>query len=279
MSDQRFEYDDDLLSACARSELAVIVGADRNDSPEVAQWDTACTWLHHQYALHYNRSLQHSRGLGTDTSSNRKRSLDGRFRRFIKSVLQVHAHNSNPQKLYRLSLNQFADLEYPVRETGAFDIHAALWDAPDKELVFLIAEPQDVMDIAANLTIGKGGLGHLNPPKGGRKKPKNQVREQPAERVKFDGSDPNFSVPSIDDPTVDGDLLKITPRNKLEGEITSGQLDGDRYSTYLNWATTDNPDGVRIVRDAFDQVSECNLLIMYADNVLLECVQGVVSFR
>jgi Cathepsin propeptide inhibitor domain (I29) len=256
MSGRRFEYDADLLSACARS---VTVGADGDDSPVVEEFAKACSLLHQQHSNHYkykdkdNRSPQNRRGLGTDGSS--QRSLDGKFRRFLKSVVQVHAHNSNPQKLYRLSLNQFADVETPIQETAAFDIHAALWDSPDKELVFLIAEPQDVMDIAANWTIGKGGFGHLDPPGGRHKKPSSQVRDQPAEKVKFDGSDPHFSVPSIDDPTVDGDLLKVMPRNKLEDEITSD----DKFSTYLNWATSDNPDGVRIVRDAFDQVSQCSL--------------------
>jgi hypothetical protein len=248
MSDRRFEYDGDLLSACA---LSVTVGADRDDSPEVQEFDKACSVLHQQHSNHYNRSPQKRRSLGTDDSI--QRSLDGRFRRFVKSAQQVHAHNSNPQKLYGLSLNQFADVETPIPETSAFDMHAALWDSPDKELVFLIAKPQDVIDIAANWTIGKGGFGHLDPPRR-NKKPSSQVRDQPAEKVKFDGSDPHFSVPSIDDPTVDGDLLKVMPRNKLEDEISD-----DKFSTYLNWATNDNPDGVRIVRDAFDQVSQCIL--------------------
>ena len=50
----------------------------------------------------------------------------------------------------------------------------------------------------------------------------------------------------------EGTNFVVDAKNEMEG-IEDGK--GDRWETYLNWATEDNPDGVGIVHAAMDQVS------------------------
>ena len=55
----------------------------------------------------------------------------------------------------------------------------------------------------------------------------------------------------------DDDSSLLDKENKMGGlvEETVGSDDGgsDDWETYLNWATTDNPDGVAVVHEVMDQ--------------------------
>ncbi|CAB9518907.1 Senescence-specific cysteine protease SAG39 [Seminavis robusta] len=260
MSEIKFDYDEERLSLCARSELAAAVAADRADAMTLVSAskdddDEPCSQLFQEHALHFRRSP--TTGLDHHYHLNR-------FHRFVKSVQQVDLHNSNPSNQHRIALNRFADQDdttiplFPNNNNDSMQDSTSLWDSTTRELLF----SDDPMEIAANWTVGHGGMDHLNPKK--RKKSKVHARDVATDKLKFptrvEGHHP-FEIPTIDDPIVEGDLIRVKPRNKIEQELLDRRADDnsnstDAFSVYLNWATQDNPDGVQIVKDAFDQ-GEC----------------------
>jgi len=132
----------------------------------------------------------------------------------------------------------------------------------------LLSTPEQILDVAANLTIGKGSLNRLY----------NYNKEKKENSINYDLFPTSIDIPTIGQeqgdsfastpeltPDMDGALLSIK-RNKHAFKHPTkkqyhdpvGDKDGDegkeRFTTHLNWATTDNPDGVPIVHGAFDQV-------------------------
>jgi hypothetical protein len=276
MTDIKFEYDEALLTSCAGSALASFVAADDKELqvPSLLQnhedvADKSCTILHKQHALHY----------GNPTPKTFKKKalkdvdvyhVDSRLQRFVRRVLYIFNHNLNSDNLHQLGLNQFADaeslhsrkqtvLENLEMEGDAWESFLD-WDTVDSEFVFSAVDSSGVSDIAANLTVGHGGMQHLHRGKRKRKEDEKKVQEPSAEKIKFPdrGVDPNFAVPSVDHPDMDGDLLKVKPRRHIEKELHKGLNSSDDFAAHLNWATADNPDGVPLVKEAFDQVRRLN---------------------
>ena len=268
MADFKFEYAEDLLKACAHSALAAFVAND-NDNEELQlsehlmlneSADHSCTLLHQQHAQHFGNpppEFFQKKGKG-------KYHIDGRLRQFLKGVLNVYVHNSVPENLHTITLNQFTDnanvrsvlnMNTPELEGSPWESFLD-WNTVDGDFVFTPFEGSDVIEIeiAANLTVGHGGMGHLHH----TKKHRTQTEEESVnEKIKIPerGGDPNFAVPIVDDPDMDGDLLRVKPRHHLEKALNKGFLSPDTFALHLDWATDQNPDGVPIVKDAIDQVS------------------------
>ena len=286
MSDRRFEYEEEILVSCARSELAAFVakhdrsGEDLNiptGKASVVGNDASCSILHEQHAKHYSRPpptpfIKQSMTEEEEDDGHRYVNIDGRLRRFLRSVLHVHSHNSQTENLHRMGLNQFADEEATAlllsQQTVVEMEGGSAWDtlldydSVDSEWILdplaleHMANNNVLVDIAANLSIGHGGTQHLNHKT--KTKTRKRIQDAIKDNIKFPDrrSDPNFAVPCIDDPDLDGELLKVKPRRKVEKELEHGVLDrDDEFGEHLNWATKENPDGVPIVKDAFDQVS------------------------
>ena len=283
MADKRFEYDEELLLSCARSQLVAFVSheddRDRSSGP-VDGDDTVCSLLHEQHAKHYNRHppVPFTKHKNTENGDHRY-VVDERLRRFLQSVLYVHNHNSQTavkssttgerrqRNLHRITLNQFADEDAAswllsqhdtANDERDLEMEGGAWntmldyESLDTEWIL------DPVDIAANLTIGHGGTEHLNHRT--KKARKRTIQDVIAGKITFPKreSDPNFAVPLVDDPDYDGVLLKVKPRRKLLKDLEKHRGGGrgdDRYGAYLNWASHNNPDGVPIVHDPIDQVS------------------------
>jgi len=153
-----------------------------------------------------------------------------------------------------------------------------------KGVTVLLSTSEQILNVAANLTIGKGSMNKLY-----KYKKEKKLNEQtydlypttidiPTDEF-LNGEDVRFATPALT-PDMDGALLSIK-RNKNTPPKTSNKhddkkdmkhvvdngkvIDADnndnhpkrndkKFKTHLNWATTDNPDGISIVHDAFDQV-------------------------
>lgn len=271
MTDIRFEYDEELLSSCAKSAVAAFVAKTDDGTLQIPehlgwheQWDEddSCSALHRQHARHYGNSQPKS----FQKIDNHHYLIDKRLRRFLGTLLNVYYHNSVPDNLHRLGLNQFADAERPdlsalnnvELEGGPWESFLD-WDSVQSEWVFPILEDRDVIEIAANLTVGHGGMGHLHHTKRHRVHTEERAID---EKIKFPehGNNPNFAVPILDEPELDGDLLKVKPRHHIEKALDKDYPNRDYFAFHLDWSTHNNPDGVPIVKDAFDQVSAGQLV-------------------
>jgi hypothetical protein len=125
----------------------------------------------------------------------------------------------------------------------------------------VLSSSKKILEVAADLAIGKGSMHHLEPksPKKKKHKPKVDYDVYPTtiELPPKQGDQNIFQTPELKDPDMSGALLSIKKRKdqdeKHSKNMTNWTTD-DTFATYLNWATEDNPDGVPLVHDAFDQV-------------------------
>jgi len=337
MSQQRFDYDDEILSSCAQSRLSAMVAKEmlkheiedvefRTFLAETATAnktsnnnnngddDDACFLLHQQHAKHYHRLLPdetnkiqskeeeilgHEDKSGSDNDAayyhyDYELKMNDRVTRFLQSVLHVHYHNSQAQHhrhvLHRVTLNQFADqdatplfvslLQQQQQHSSSainslpgedlvVDMKKDVWNtmfdyhALDDEWIldtdlFEISPTTILLDASANLTIGHGGTHYLNHKHWKVKNKRVQDATSDNVRISRQQKDSYFAVPIVDDPKFDGALLKVKPRRKVDQDLEDPQIRGkDKFGKYLNWATKKNPDGVAIVKDAFDQVRFC----------------------
>lgn len=267
MSEARFRYDNRLLSSCALSQLAAYITRDGyHDWQESSSSgsDRACSLLHQQHAEHYGRPAPRAMNKKVTSNNSVSYELDERLQLFVENVLRVHTHNSNRKHLHRLTLNRFADGEVPkyLDQPWSWEYPFKDWDSIEKEVVLSSRsrhqDDEEVVEIAANLTFGRGGLKYLNHKK--KKKPKHRasLKNTIAEKLKFPDRDAgqSFAVPMLDDPDMNGELLKVKPRHRTEREVESGDFEEtDPFGKYLDWSAWDNPDGVPIVHDPIDQVS------------------------
>lgn len=194
-------------------------------------------------------------------------NIEPRFERFLQSVAFVHAHNSNnvdtsssSSSSHRVSLNRFSDMDTQNLFSDADTIDGT-FDAMRRRAM----EEEAMEEVLDFETIGHGGKYLLNPdPKHPKAQqiPVKEIRVPDRERLPF-------GTPVIGT-ELDGYLLTVRKRKihkgaspsdadeddeKDDDDITGDAVvSPDNYKRFLNWATTDNPDGVAIVHDAFDQV-------------------------
>jgi hypothetical protein len=254
--------------------------------------DDSCILLFQQHAAHYGRQhspedehIERASSSSDSGSSHVSYRLGKKIHNFVRNVSFVFDHNSAAKgQSHRVALNQFSDLRTSevIRSNQRWDQHTdrhLLWEnkevweygpfdadyfqeawAGDVGAVTSLSSSQMIRDVAANLAIGKGSLNKLKP-KHRRHKKYGDSSDRIIE-VPFD--DPEaFEAPSTDDSILDGALMSLKEskehrynrKHPRGSDTTSRNNTMDYFETYLDWATTNNPDGVAIVHDPFDQVS------------------------
>jgi hypothetical protein len=254
--------------------------------------DSSCISLFKQHAAHYGRQhspedvLQLEPLPSGDNSGSSPVSyrLGTKLQNFVRNVAFVYDHNVAAKGLsHRVALNRFSDLhtsevigsnrqwdQHTERhllwenvknwEYGAFDDDdfQAAWGGKVGAITSL-SSSQMIRDVAAHLAIGKGSYNKLKPK---HKKHKHDVDDSHVIMIPLDDPDA-FETPATDDSILDGALMsikesrghKFNRKHPEEFNSTTHNNTVDSFETNLDWATTNNPDGVGIVHDAFDQVS------------------------
>jgi hypothetical protein len=292
MASRAFTYDEKLLKECAGSNLAKFVASQAGYAEISYTDDNSCISLFRQHAAHYGH--QHSpedifqleplsSGINIESSLDSYR-LGKKLQNFVRNVAFVYDHNIAAKgQSHRVALNRFSDLHTSeviglnrrwdqqtdrhllwenekIWEYGAFDDDdfQAAWGGK-VGVITSLSSSQMIRDVAANLAIGKGSYNKLKPK---HKKSKDDVDDSHIMRVPLD--DPEaFETPFTDDSILDGALMpvkesrghKYNRKHAEEFNTTTHNNTVDSFETKLDWATTNNPDGVGIVHDAFDQVS------------------------
>lgn len=181
-------------------------------------------------------------------------------------------------------------------------------------ITVMLSTPEQILHVAANLTIGKGSMNKLY--KYHKEKKENAQTydlypvtiDIPTDNQlnAYDGNPPDFAVTPSLTTDMDGALLSIkhnkdVPKvDKRENKKTKGdssfvedaakvvnnnENNGENLHTFdkkfhkhLNWATIDNPDGVPLVHDPFDQVCVCFFGAMSIESICLESVVLLTEF-
>ena len=65
----------------------------------------------------------------------------------------------------------------------------------------------------------------------------------------------HYQIPFALDESMEGRELDLKRAKKSDRSTKHVTVEPDPFATSLNWATTNNPDGVPLVHDVFDQVS------------------------
>jgi hypothetical protein len=277
--------------------------------------DDSCISLFRQHAAHYGR--QHSpedERLERLSSGNNTVSfpvsylLGQKLHNFVRNVAFVYDHNFVAEgQSHRVALNRFADLhssevigsnqqwDQPtdrhllwenekVWEYGAFDDDdfQAAWGG-EEGVITSLSSSRMIRDVAANLAIGKGSSFKLTPK---HKKHKHHDDDDSFKIIEVPLDDPEaFEAPSTDDSILDGTLMSIKESHEHRHHrkhperfnTTMHNNTADSFETTLDWATTNNPDGVGIVHAAFDQVSTSCRRVMNGQVVYQYSTYHIVS--
>ena len=163
--------------------------------------------------------------------------VKSRLEKFLRSVSFVHNHNQNPNASHTVALNRFSAVETDH-----------IFSSFGKEPRFLASRHKAVLPAMHHRRLKKAHASSQYV----------IVKDMRVPDVQWDP----FQAPSV---TADnyGYLLSIRKRHfhkSAHGDsIPTVQLDAvpdqDNYKHHLNWATSENPDGVPIVRESFDQLS------------------------
>jgi hypothetical protein len=133
-----------------------------------------------------------------------------------------------------------------------------------------LSDVASILD-AADLGLGHGSFNKMSPKS--KHKKKYEILTDTYLDVPMD-QQKQFQTPDVDFPEDDGALLSIKrnrdmKRNrhdpvaeKEDVSVLDANPDEDGFTTHLNWANSDNPDGVPIVHDAFDQVCPPRIVVM-----------------
>lgn len=136
-----------------------------------------------------------------------------------------------------------------------------------------------ILHVTANLGIGKGSMHALHPKgiRGYKQLPQEDYQATKSIQLSADETPVIFKTPEVNDPDLDGNVLsikeketkkKVVPMKPEEhgaladaNATTTSSIadeykpeDDDVFATHLNWATTENPDGVPIAHAPMDQV-------------------------
>jgi hypothetical protein len=238
-----FAFNEKLLEACATSES----NAD------------ACSQLYEHYCEHYYG--HHS----TDGS---------RRRRFLETVNHVYHHNNNQASAssFRLTLNQFADQDLtnstqqwqegwyqPWNDIDAQDGHDDMDDAePTRPQDRLLLEGVPFTKLDSVPAIQRVLTGHHSSNKHHKNKHhKKNHHHKAAQNGESDAPPLELSLRKhmSSDPFAIVELPSIADGMELDVTHRAKKRHHDGFSNSLNWATKNNPDGVLLVHDVFDQVN------------------------
>jgi hypothetical protein len=222
--------------------------ASPTTSIDLTEEDQSCLRLWKRYNAIYDKSQEDpvegalKRCMAENTDGNLVPTYEIASRRleaFLQSVAFVYAHNnksnkgSPPTTSHRVSLNRFSDMV---------------------ETATLFSEEDSTA--AAHPTLRHRKLVSAKHAK---------MRQVPFKEMRIPMLDRQPFQVSATSSLFDGALLSIKRSRYRDMRYNRGSshesshiedavASSDNYVTYLNWATTENPDGVGIVHDAFDQV-------------------------
>ena len=289
MTDLPFQYDDLLLSSCARSDLAAslapVAAIDQRGGD-----DAACYELFRQYGSHYGRDI--------DADS---RSHD-RFQRFVSNAVFVYRHNTNEEEddgtaidgppRHRVTLNRFADRqehELPLMVGGSADgflpgdfdslpllsvgnvqgssgQDSQLQRDSDSGPSFSRLEYSEDLLRSISATLGFGffrrktshGLSKYTKQRSRYRQFKDEVSPLPGS---MSTSGPVFIWSKKGQKSIylerETDRKHMVRKDKIDE--TDATIDGQDYhgdsdfTRALDWSTANNPDGVPIVHAVMDQ--------------------------
>jgi len=210
-----FPYSENLLNDCANEKLG---GKSQVDGG-------ACEKLFRQHAKHFDRE-------DADISSLR-------FNRFLNSVLQVHDHNKRHGNTHRIGLNQFSDRYNDELPLTSFD-NTSLLDALeslDESTVVNLSSHERILDAA-------GGIYN-------QRRRNGVIREHHS--FELNSFDPKHRWETLNSSNVQKQHHVIGSIPNLSTKYTA--VADEKFENYLNWATTENPDGVSIVNPPSNQGS------------------------
>ena len=256
MTEWRFEYDEDLLDACA-------------GSPKEKPVDASCMSLFIQHQRHFHGV---DPVLGENLAPHMHRKLDN----FVRNVRFIHGHNGLENGGHKVALNRFADynLDTVLSSDDVGDWHRWLRAEEDSlESTFLesnmqsdlagvltpLADIESIKGVAANLTIGKGSFNKLQPSHHSHKSSKKlyDTLSDTFVDIPVSPEQGEFQTPQNEGSDSDGGLLSVKRnpdyRRRRQGVPVHDANPQRGFDVYLNWATQDNPDGVPIVHGSFDQ--------------------------
>lgn len=261
MNDARWVYDQEILKACAQSRVAAVaVGAVGGDSHN----DAACNELFRGFATHHRRRYTEQERLWRVDDD--RYILGSRLTAFLRRVVFVVQHKQqHPASSHQVELNRFADMDVSElfgNNTDRERRRHLEWTSDSEHLLATIPLDDEaaILKVAETLAIGRGSMKRLTPKKYKKIYKTSTIIDIPPD-------DPTiFETPSIADPGLNGLVLSIQHRKGSkhhdnddghddpdDNEIPHPE-DRDEFDQELNWATEHNPDGVKLVHDAFDQV-------------------------
>ena len=282
MSSKPFLYSQSLLNECAESNLVFsligetlgvsnktkqrpprspnpwVIFISREDD-KVEKWrienDQSCKTLYELYNLHYEGSPGYAyldqptfeplTAIKNDTKDGNSRcrfyKIRPRLERFLESVAFVHYHNSKSDSAHRVSLNRFSVMD--TRQLFSEVVYDTSFHR------------RTLLEVSPDFGIGHGAKYVLDRPQSNHYSP---TQEVPVKEIRIPDVDRKpFETPVIG-AELDGFLLDIKKHHHLKQDQQEGDHDAlsakDRFKTFINWATEQNPDGVPIVREAFDQL-------------------------
>ena len=297
--------------------------AGGEESQNSASSPSCCLELFDQYSRHYGRRHTAAETFFVDHDDDGF-ELGNRIEAFLRSVHFVYQHNnnnsSNNNNIHTVALNRFSDLHpdeiFATPTLTATEPIHNLWGERSRlrrqliqeesssgpwesdllgsttntdshngdGVTVLLSTPEQILHVAANLTIGKGSLNKLYKY---HKQQKTNAQTYDLYPVTLDipaenqweeapNDHSNFAATPALTPDMDGALLSIKHNknmpepwnhNNINNKKKTGPQDlvedatavvphnqDKRFRTHLNWATEDNPDGVPIVNEPFDQV-------------------------
>jgi hypothetical protein len=272
MVDSLFHYDDRLLEECSKSALADFVFERKTTNHRAVQLDRSCVALYTQHAAHY--TLHDGKVIDTHLRRNGEQGyeISDSMRNFVRNVVFVHEHNQQSENGFTVALNRFAHLDLNsvlasesetdlhqrylrTRDDGRSQNQTSSFDNSDK--VFEELSEQRIHQIAADMAIGHGAYNKMNPKK--HKKEKSYYKNLPdvAIEMPMNNQDP-FEATYAKNGDGNGALysLRSNPnavyRKSSNSQTVSDANKNNDFSTYLNWATDENPGTFFCMRSAVD---------------------------
>jgi hypothetical protein len=219
MNGHPFLYDASLTEECV---------LDNPTSSSTQLKGSACDGLFRLFSKHYGREPD-----------------PARLQRFVQSVRLVHNHNKRNDTSHRITLNQFSDLH----------VHELPLTSPESNVLNEehLSSQVNVMHLAINDFIHA-----VDVPEDRRRLKKHHRRKDKVptnKSVVWSSLESTVVVDESNDHHVHIKAKKqnseVDNDNKIQGVFPVHNSD---FDLHLNWATTENPDGVSIVHRPSDQV-------------------------